>query len=162
MLPTFQGLRKPGGLEQSRFSSSLTFFCAWGRERGTSSLRGEAVPGRGVPAPSAGLTPSDGVTFPPRLPADKCITSELLKDIPLPGVLGGSLSAEAELLKGGENWLRDLGGPFSYYFPPPLPPLDTIPLFPPSLQAHCLPRRNLSMGTSKPSRSIVRKRMGAR
>ncbi|KAK4805944.1 hypothetical protein QYF61_021508 [Mycteria americana] len=31
----------------------------------------------------------------------KCITSELLKDIPLPGVLGGSLSAEAELLKGG-------------------------------------------------------------
>ncbi|KFO75070.1 Eukaryotic translation initiation factor 3 subunit G, partial [Cuculus canorus] len=32
---------------------------------------------------------------------DKCITSELLKDIPLPGVLGGSLSAEAELLKGG-------------------------------------------------------------
>uniref|UniRef100_A0A8D0FU24 Eukaryotic translation initiation factor 3 subunit G n=1 Tax=Strix occidentalis caurina TaxID=311401 RepID=A0A8D0FU24_STROC len=32
---------------------------------------------------------------------DKCITSELLKDIPLPGVLGSSLSAEAELLKGG-------------------------------------------------------------
>ncbi|NWV27226.1 EIF3G factor, partial [Origma solitaria] len=32
---------------------------------------------------------------------DKCITSELLKDLPLPGVLGGPSSAEAELLKGG-------------------------------------------------------------
>ncbi|NXB41807.1 EIF3G factor, partial [Leucopsar rothschildi] len=32
---------------------------------------------------------------------DKVITSELLKDLPLPGVLGGPSSAEAELLKGG-------------------------------------------------------------
>uniref|UniRef100_UPI000B4D53CF eukaryotic translation initiation factor 3 subunit G-like n=1 Tax=Lonchura striata TaxID=40157 RepID=UPI000B4D53CF len=32
---------------------------------------------------------------------DKVITSELLKDLPLPGVLGGASSAEAELLKGG-------------------------------------------------------------
>ncbi|XP_039577499.1 eukaryotic translation initiation factor 3 subunit G-like, partial [Passer montanus] len=32
---------------------------------------------------------------------DKVITSELLKDLPLPGVLGGPNSAEAELLKGG-------------------------------------------------------------
>ncbi|TRZ06981.1 hypothetical protein HGM15179_020126, partial [Zosterops borbonicus] len=32
--------------------------------------------------------------------ADKVITSELLKDLPLPGVLGGPSSAEAELLKG--------------------------------------------------------------
>ncbi|NWH95039.1 EIF3G factor, partial [Aegithalos caudatus] len=32
---------------------------------------------------------------------DKVITSELLKDLPLPGVLGGPSSAEAELIKGG-------------------------------------------------------------
>lgn len=52
------------------------------------------------------------LTLPPSGPADKCITSELLKDIPLPGVLGGSLSAEAELLKGGESRWGAGGGLF--------------------------------------------------
>lgn len=109
--------------------------------------------------PLSRAVPKRGGVCPPSLPTDKCITSELLKDIPLPGVLGGTLSAEAELLKGGESWVRGQGG--SCFFLPP-PPSRTLSHCPPSLQARSPPQRNLSMGTSKPSRSIARRRMGAK
>lgn len=102
--------------------------------------------------------PKQGGDTPPYLPTDKCITSELLKDIPLPGVLGGSLSAEAELLKGGESWARGWGG--SVFLSPP--PQRTLSHCPPSPQARSLHQRNLSMGTSKLSQSIGKRRMGAR
>lgn len=76
--------------------------------------------------------PKQGGDSPSSLPTDKCITSELLKDIPLPGVLGGSLSAEAELLKGGESWARGRGGCLLVTSPTtdtvPLSPLPTGPL----------------------------------
>ncbi|KAM6364737.1 LOW QUALITY PROTEIN: eukaryotic translation initiation factor 3 subunit G [Pluvialis apricaria] len=75
---------------------------------------------------------------------DKCITSELLKDIPLPGVLGGQLSAEAELLKGGESWVRG-GGLFSCC----LPHIGHRPTVPPSLQAPLPSPKELINGNIK-------------
>lgn len=92
------------------------------------------------------------------LPADKCITSELLKDIPLTGVLGGSLSAEAELLKGGKSCLKSPGGGSS----PPLNPPRASQSLLPTPQARCPPRRSSSMATSRPSQSTARRRMGGR
>ncbi|KAM6233263.1 LOW QUALITY PROTEIN: eukaryotic translation initiation factor 3 subunit G [Porphyrio hochstetteri] len=75
---------------------------------------------------------------------DKCITSELLKDIPLPGVLGGSLSAEAELLKGGESG-EGLGG----LFPCLLPCVVHPPSVSPSPQAPLPSPKELINGNIK-------------
>uniref|UniRef100_A0A8B9B9T5 Eukaryotic translation initiation factor 3 subunit G n=1 Tax=Anser brachyrhynchus TaxID=132585 RepID=A0A8B9B9T5_9AVES len=106
------GRRKPGGCN---FKAFWLFF-APRRESGAplpSAGRGPASqdsikPATGPHKSGGVLSPSCRARSEPwrrrfsvSLPTDKCITSELLKDIPLTGVLGGSLSAEAELLKGG-------------------------------------------------------------